>query len=68
MAFLDRQPRSADAVAVTDTWVYVLSRQKLEALERTDAALWGHLFEHVALEISQRLRIANTELRALEDR
>lgn len=68
LSFLDRGQRSADAVAVTRTELYVLSRARLDALEKTDASLSAHLFERVAREISQRLRIANMELRALEER
>jgi SulP family sulfate permease len=68
MSFLDRDQRSADAVAVTRTELYVISRARLDALEATDAALSSELFERVAREIAQRLRIANMELRALEER
>ncbi|MDP2958400.1 MAG: SulP family inorganic anion transporter [Longimicrobiales bacterium] len=68
LSFLDRDKRSADAVAVTRTELYVVSRARLDALEETDAALSAHLFERIAREISQRLRIANMELRALEER
>ena len=68
LSFLDRGQRSADAVAVTRTDLYVLSRARLDALEKTDAPLSAHLFERVAREISRRLRIANMELRALEER
>lgn len=68
LAFLDRGHRSADATAVTHTHLYVLSRARLDALEQIDAALSAHLFERVAREISHRLRIANMELRALEER
>ena len=68
LSFLDRDKRSADAVAVIRTDLYVVSRVHLDALQETDAALSAHLFERVAREISQRLRIANMELRALEER
>lgn len=68
LAFLDRGARSADAVAVTPTSLYVLSRARLDALEGVDAPLSAHLFERIALQISHRLRIANMELRALEER
>jgi CRP-like cAMP-binding protein len=68
LSFLDRDKRSADAVAVARTDLYVVSRARLDALEKTDAALSAHLFERIAREISQRLRIANMELRSLEER
>ncbi len=68
LSFLDRDKRSADAVAVARTDLFVVSRTRLDALEKTDAALSAHLFERIAREISQRLRIANMELRSLEER
>ncbi|NJD18089.1 MAG: cyclic nucleotide-binding domain-containing protein [Gemmatimonadetes bacterium] len=68
LAFLDRDPRSADAVAVIRTDLYALSRARLDALQGTDATLAARLFERVAREISQRLRIADMELRSLEER
>jgi sulfate permease, SulP family len=68
MSFLDRDKRSADAVAVARTDLYVVSRARLDALQESDAALSAHLFERVAREISQRLRIANMELKSLEER
>jgi SulP family sulfate permease len=68
MSFLDRWSRSANAVADTATDLFVLSRDTLDALEKTHASLPALLFERIALEISHRLRIANKELRALEDR
>jgi CRP-like cAMP-binding protein len=68
LSFLDRDKRSADAVAVIRTDLYVVSRAHLDALQQTDAALSAHIFERVAREISQRLRIANMELRSLEER
>jgi len=68
LSFLDRDQRSADAVAVARTDLFVVSRSRLDALEESDAALSAQLFERIAREISQRLRIANMELRSLEER
>jgi SulP family sulfate permease len=68
MAFLDRGTRSADAVAASDTELFVLSRATLEELAKEDAALGMGMFEHLARGIAQRLRVTDVELRALEER
>ena len=65
MTFLDRGPRSANAEAATTTDLFVLSRS---AFDRMDQALAGHIFEQLAFAIAQRLRVADAELRALEER
>lgn len=66
MAFLDGEPRSADAVAFTDVDLYVLSRQVFDkfAEEHKKAAL--ALMEGIASVLASRLRYADAELRALE--
>jgi SulP family sulfate permease len=68
MAFLDRQPRSADAVAATVTDLYVLSRDRFDALVKLEPTLGGKVFEQLSFALSKRLRLADTELRALEER
>ena len=68
MAFIDRESRSADAVAVTDTEVYLLSRAKFDALARRNPALGERVFEELAYAVSRRLRAADAELQALEAR
>ena len=68
MAFLDREPRSADVVAATPAELYVLSRARFDALARRNAALGGRVFEELAYAISKRLRSADIELQALEAR
>lgn len=65
MSFLDRGPRSADAEAATRTEVFALSRA---AFDRIDQVLAGRIFEQLAFAIAQRLRVADAELRALEER
>ncbi|MDP1527587.1 MAG: SulP family inorganic anion transporter [Rhodocyclaceae bacterium] len=66
MAFLDGEPRSADAVAFTDVELYVLSRQVFDkfAEEHKKAAL--ALMEGIASVLASRLRYTTAELRALE--
>ncbi|MGH8120021.1 MAG: SLC26A/SulP transporter family protein [Gammaproteobacteria bacterium] len=68
LAFLDREPRSADAQAATATDLYVLSRDRFDALVKLDPTLGGRVFEQLSFALSKRLRIADTELRVLEER
>jgi SulP family sulfate permease len=68
MAFLDREPRSADAEAATGADLYVLSRERFDTLAKKNPALGGRVFEQLAYALSKRLRVADTELRMLEDR
>ena len=68
MAFLDREPRSADVVAATPAELFVLARGRFDALVRANPALGGRVFEELAYAISKRLRSADTELQALEAR
>ena len=68
MAFLDREPRSANANAATPADLYSLSRERFDALVKTNPALGGRVFEQLAYAISKRLRAADTELRVLEER
>jgi len=68
VAFLDGGRRSADAEAAVKTWLYVISREHFKRLEREHPDVAARIFEHLAVVISQRLRIADAELRMLEDR
>ena len=66
MAFLDHQPRSADAVAFTDCDLYVLSRQRFDALVGHHKLLGLNLMEALARLLAARLRHTDTELNALQ--
>jgi SulP family sulfate permease len=68
MAFLDRDVRSAEAVAATDTQLYVISRALFDDVTQSNASLAATVFEQLARAIAQRLRHADVELRALEER
>lgn len=68
LSFLDRMPRSADAVATSDASLFVLSRARFAALERADPHLAGTLFERLARVIAHRLRAVDGELRELQER
>lgn len=65
MAFLDRDPRSANAVAHTAADLYVLSRQRFDAFGAEHPRLAGQLLGALARVLAIRLRDANAELRAL---
>ena len=67
MAFLDQQPRSANAVAHTDCELYVLSRQRFDALVERHKLLGMNLMQGLARLLAGRLRQVNTELNALEN-
>jgi SulP family sulfate permease len=68
MAFLDQHVRSAIAEAATDTELFVISRQAFDDSLKGDEALAARFFEHLAYAIAQRLRLADSELTALEER
>lgn len=65
MAFLDPAVRSADALAFTDTDLFVLSRTRFDTLAEEHKKLAIGLVLSVARVLSIRLRYANAELRAL---
>ena len=66
MAFLDHQPRSADAVAFTECELYVLSRQRFDTLVEHHKLLGLNLMEALARLLAARLRHADAELNALQ--
>ena len=66
MAFLDGDVRSADAVAFSDTELYVLSRKTFNTVAEEHKKLAIGLMEGLASVLASRLRYTNTELRALE--
>jgi SulP family sulfate permease len=67
MAFLDRQTRSADAIAVTDTDLFVVSRARFNEVSRPHPLLGVKLFARLARVLALRLRRTDTELRALHE-
>jgi len=67
MSFLDREPRSADAVAFTDADVFVISRARFDEFVSGHKKLGMQLFEGLARALAIRLRHTNAELRALHD-
>ena len=65
MAFLDRGTRSADAVALGPADLFVLSRERFEALAELHPRLGHHFFEALARSLAVRLREADAEIRVL---
>ena len=66
MAFLDGRARSADAVAFSDTELYVLSRKIFDSLAEEHKKLALGLMEGLASVLASRLRYTDAELRVLE--
>ena len=67
MAFLDRSARSADAVAVEDTDLYMLSRERFDELSHKHPRTGAMLFARLARILALRLRRATAELRARDE-
>jgi SulP family sulfate permease len=65
MGFIDVEGHAADAVALTDTEVYVLSRAAFEALAETQREIALTIIKAVARNLSTRLRVTIEELQAL---
>jgi len=66
MAFLDRDARSADAVAFTETELFALSRADFDRFAVEHRVMALQLLEGLARALAIRLRYTNTELRALQ--
>jgi len=67
LAFLDRQPRSADAIAVVDTDLYLLPRDRFDTLAEEHKRIAIQLLEGVASVLAARIRRTDKQLRALQE-
>jgi sulfate permease, SulP family len=67
MAFLDRGARSADAIAATDTDLFVISRARFDAVSKPYPLLGVKVFARLARALAVRLRRTDGELRSLHD-
>jgi SulP family sulfate permease len=67
MGFLDPGARSADAVAVTRTNLYVLSRRQFNQVVQAHPLVGVKMFARLARVLAIRLRHTDNELRALHD-
>ena len=66
MAFLDGQARSANAIALTDTELFALSRKQFDGLAEEHKRMAINLLEGLARVLAIRLRYANAELHVLQ--
>ena len=67
MSFLDRDLRSADAIAFTDTDLFVLPRERFDVFAEEHKKLALQMMEGLARKLAIRLRYADAELRYLEE-
>jgi SulP family sulfate permease len=67
LSFLDGQPRGNEAIAQTDTELFVLRRESFEQLGDQHKRLTQNLFEAIAGVLARRLRYGDMELAALRD-
>ncbi len=67
MAFIDKITRSADAISVDHTNLFVLSRDKFNQVTAVHPAVSGMVFERLALLIANRLRQSNKELKVFQE-
>lgn len=68
LAFLDREHRSADIEAKTESEVFIFSRARFNESSQGHPEIGAQVFARLALAIAQRLRSTDKELRALEER
>jgi SulP family sulfate permease len=67
ITFLDRAARSADAYAETRTWLYVISRERFDALAAARPELGHKIFVELARALAFRLRQTDAQLMEMED-
>jgi len=67
MSFLDTRKRSADALSIEDSTLYVLSRKKFNEIAVKHPEVAGKFFEKLAFVISNRLRQSDKELKTLQE-
>ncbi|MDD3352826.1 SulP family inorganic anion transporter [Zoogloea sp.] len=65
MGFLDSTRRVADAIALTETDCFILSRERFDAATNLAGPEAGLLFEGLAKVLAMRVRFMNRELRVL---
>jgi SulP family sulfate permease len=66
LAFLDGAPRTADAVALTDVDLFVLSRKAFDAFAEEHKKLAAKFFEGLASVLTGRVRNLASELQAMK--
>ena len=66
-AFIGTQTRSADAISLDETSLYLLSRTKFNHVSDLHPQIAGIFFERLALIIAKRLGQANKELKVFQE-
>jgi len=66
-AFLDRSPRSADALATADTDLYVISRDRFDEVVRAQPLVGIKIFARLARVLATRLRHTGRRTARLQD-
>ena len=67
VAFLARSPRTADAIALTDTDLYVIGRDAFDEISSRNPAVGAAFYQRLAGVEALRLRDTDRELRRLQD-
>ncbi|NCQ18516.1 MAG: SLC26A/SulP transporter family protein [Ignavibacteria bacterium] len=67
MSFLDKGTRSANAIAIEDVDLYVLSREKFSEVVKQHPEIGEQFFKRLARTIADRLRQSNIEVKALQE-
>jgi len=67
VAFLVRAPRTADAIALSDADLYVISRDAFDEISRSNPAVSAAFYQRLASVEALRLRDTDHELRRLQD-
>ncbi|PKM98247.1 MAG: cyclic nucleotide-binding protein [Elusimicrobia bacterium HGW-Elusimicrobia-3] len=67
VAFLNRTPRTADALALTDTDLYVIGRTAFDEIASRNPVVGAAFYQRLATVEALRLRDADRELRRLQD-
>jgi SulP family sulfate permease len=67
VAFLNRTPRTADALALTDTDLYVIGRAAFDEISSRNPVVGAAFYQRLATVVALRLRDADRELRRLQD-
>jgi sulfate permease, SulP family len=67
MAFIDNIRRSADAIAMEEVHLFVLSQEKFEIVTKAHPEIAGIFFHRLALLTVKRLRQSNKELKVFQE-
>ncbi|MGD9641360.1 MAG: SLC26A/SulP transporter family protein [Elusimicrobiales bacterium] len=67
VAFLNRTPRTADALALSDTDLYVIGRTAFDEIASRNPVVGAAFYQRLATVEALRLRDADRELRRLQD-